>query len=108
MGNEEWDWKEQSRYFLAQAAAQQRQLWEIGAQAKNQPACQEEYDRTLAVFSVYHHLWGRPFLYTREKLVAELEALLDKPICDAPPYDQHRFAIGWKAVIEELIEKYRK
>lgn len=110
MENKAWDWKEQSRYFLAQAVEQQRQLWEVESQAKTGFGCleyQERYDRTLAAFSVYHHLWGRPFLRTREKLIAELEALLDKPICDEPPYDQHRLTDCWKAVIEELIEKYR-
>ncbi len=104
MEEEEWDWKEKSRYFLAQAAEQQRRLWELQPQAKCDPIRPEEYDRTVAAFSVYHYLWGKPFLLTQKGLIEELQAILNCPTPAERPYNQPRFVKYWKEIIGELSE----
>lgn len=104
--SKEWDWKELSRQFLAQAAEQQNRLWELESQAKNDAEYQAEYDHTLAAFSVYHHLWGKRFLFTREELISELEALFHAPMADKSPYNRQRFRMWWNAIIEELVNRH--
>jgi hypothetical protein len=99
-----WDWKELSRHFLRQAAQAQNRLWQLEDSAEVDPALQEEYDRVLAAFSAYHHLWGRPFLRSPEELVQELVALLNRPAAQGQARDPERFRSEWQTLIRTLIE----
>jgi hypothetical protein len=102
-----WDWQELNRYFLRKATYAQRRLWALRYPAKTDSASRAEFDRALAVFSVCHQLWGKPFLRERELLMNELHGLLGEPKVEETPFDEDRFVRMWKDVVTALIWRYR-
>ena len=101
-----WDWQELSRYFLRKATHAQRHIWALRYPAKEDDTNQAEFDRVLAVFSVCHQLWGKPFLRERELFVNELHSLLADPKPKEAPFDEDRFARMWLDVVTALIWRY--
>ena len=102
-----WDWQELSRYFLRKATHAQRRMWALRYPAREDSVSRAEFDRALAVLSVCHQLWGKPFLRDREWLVNELHGLLADPQPEEAPFDEGRFARMWKDVVTALIWRYR-
>jgi hypothetical protein len=104
---QEWDWRELSRYFLRKATNAQRRMWALRYPARTDSTSRAEFDRALAVLSVCHQLWGKPFLRNREHLINELHGLLTAPKPEEAPFDEDRFVRMWRDVVTALIWRYR-
>ena len=103
-----WDWKEISRDFLKKAVEADTQLWELQANVHDNQRTQQKYDSMLATFAVYHHLWGRPFLESPQKLVQELYSILSHSEDKDKAYDCNWFLSQRKHLIKNLIKVYRE
>jgi len=103
-----WDWKEISRDFLRKTVEADVQLFKLKKKIHNNQKTQQKYDSMLATFTVYHHLWGRPFLESPQKLVQELHSLLSHSEDEGKAYDSNWFLAQRKHLINNLIKAYRE
>ena len=78
-----WDWQGVSRDFFQVAQEAYRHAGECRMKPGDARS-RIEYDRSIAKFSVYSHLYDKSFLARPEDLVAELRRMLDDPVAQMP------------------------
>jgi hypothetical protein len=106
-GDRNWDPKSLSQEFLDKAMACEKYLDEIKTELHMKRSYEPILDQTLAELHVFSSLHGKPFLATRDDLLAGLRGLLE---IDVPKVlgviDFERFKTVRKKIIETLIRRF--
>jgi len=106
-GNRNWDPKSLSQELLEKATACEKYLDEIKTKLHLKRSYEPILDQTFAELHVFGSLHGKPFLATRDDLLAGLRGLLE---IDVPKVlgviDFERFKMVRKKIIENLIRRF--
>lgn len=98
-----WDWREISRLFLKRAAQADTALWDMRRAARHGAISQEKYDQILAEYTLFHSLWGQPFLQTNLRLLQELQSLFAEPVAEDKAFDKNRYLTQYRNSLSALM-----
>ena len=105
--NQNWDPESLSQEFLAKARACEQYLDEVRIKLHLTRSYELIFDEALAEFHVFNSLHGKPFLATRDQLLAELRDLVEKEIPKVLGIlDFERFKMVRQNLIENLIHRF--
>jgi len=107
--NRNWDPKSLSQEFLVKAEACERYLDEIKTKLHLTKSYELILDQTLAELYVFSSLHGKPFLATRDELLAELRGLLEVDVPEVlGVIDFEQFKMARRNVIKNLIRRFER
>jgi len=102
----DWNEDEISRELLHQMEDAERYLDEVRPRIQAKPAYEFVFAMNMARFQVFSHLHGKNFLYSRESLLEELNAMLQYQVEPQEPCIIERFERERQACIQELITRF--
>lgn len=108
-GSQDWDPERLSQEFLVKAKACERYLDEIKARLHVTRSFELIFDEAHAEFYVFDYLHGKPFLATRDQVLAGLRGLLKTEVPKVSGIlDFERFKVVRQNSIESLIRRFEK
>jgi hypothetical protein len=106
-GNQNWDSERLSQEFLTKAKACERYLDEIRTKLHVTRSFELIFDEALAEFYLFNSLHGKPFLATRDQLLAGLRGLLKVEVPRVLGIlDFERYKVVRQNILESLIRRF--